>query len=59
MEDKAITQPNPYAQSGYKYQRLKVRGWYLTKEHIKELWENNKNKYISFLFSLFLYTFYT
>jgi len=34
MEDKAMSHPTKYAQVGYTYQRLKVSGWYSTKEHI-------------------------
>jgi len=36
MEDRASNQPSAYAQSGYTYQRLKVRGLYLTIEQTKD-----------------------
>lgn len=39
IEERASPHPNTWAQFGYMYDRLKVRGWYQTKEHIKQVWK--------------------
>lgn len=44
MEERASIQPTTCAQAGYVYQRLKVRGVYQIKEHIKEPCENKKKR---------------
>lgn len=38
IEERASPHPSTWAQFGYVYERLKVKGWYQTKEHIKQVW---------------------